>query len=51
LVAGLVVEHKTFGEGVIIKEDGKVILVRFKDGTQRSFLKDICEKLKLIWAV
>lgn len=51
LVAGLVVQHKAFGEGVIAKEDGNVILVRFEDGTQRSFLKDICEKQKLIWAV
>jgi|GEM_PF-3549326 len=51
LVAGLVVQHKAFGEGVIIKEEGNVILVRFKDGTQRSFLKDICDQMKLIWAV
>jgi len=51
LVAGLVVQHKAFGEGAIIKEEGNVILVRFKDGTQRSFLKDICAQMKLIWAV
>ncbi|MDR3541565.1 MAG: ATP-dependent helicase [Desulfosporosinus sp.] len=51
LVAGLVVQHKVFGEGVIAKEDGNVILVSFKDGSQRTFLKDICEKQKLIWAV
>jgi len=51
LVAGLVVQHKAFGEGIIINEEGNVILVRFKDGTQRSFLKDICAQMKLIWAV
>ncbi|ODA41684.1 putative ATP-dependent DNA helicase YjcD [Desulfosporosinus sp. BG] len=51
LVAGLVVQHKAFGEGVIAKEDGNVIMVRFKDGSQRTFLKDICEKQNLIWAV
>ena len=51
LVAGLVVEHKAFGEGVIVKADGNMIMVHFKNGTQRSFLKDICEKQKLIWAV
>jgi len=51
LVAGLVIQHKTFGEGIIAKEDGNVILVRFTDGSQRSFMKDICEKQKLIWAV
>ncbi|EHQ91258.1 ATP-dependent helicase [Desulfosporosinus youngiae] len=51
LVAGLVIRHKIFGEGVIAKEDGNMILVRFNDGSQRSFMKDICEKQKLIWAV
>ena len=49
-VAGLVVQHKAFGEGVIIKVDGNVITVNFKNGSQRSFLKDICEKQKLIWS-
>ena len=48
---GLVVEHKTFGEGVIVKEDDKVILVRFQDGAHRFFMKDICAQKKLIWAV
>jgi DNA helicase II / ATP-dependent DNA helicase PcrA len=48
---GLVVEHRTFGKGVILKEEKKVIHVRFKDGSERSFLKEICEKLNLIWAV
>jgi len=51
LVVGLVIEHKTFGEGVIVREDGNMILVLFKNGLQRSFLKDICENQKLIWAV
>lgn len=51
LVAGLIVQHKAFEEGVIVKEEGNVILVRFKDGTRRSFLKDICDQMKLIWAV
>ena len=50
LVAGLVVQHKIFGEGVITRQDGNVIHVSFKDGSQRSFLKDICEKQKLIWS-
>lgn len=49
LVIGLVVQHKAFGEGVIVKEDGNVIMVHFKNGSQRSFLRDICEKQKLIW--
>lgn len=48
---GSIVEHKTFGEGVIIKEEGNVILVQFQDGSQRTFLKDICEKQNLIWAI
>lgn len=48
---GLVVEHKTFGEGVILREEENMITVRFKDGSQRSFLKEICEKQHLIWAV
>ncbi|MCB8815500.1 ATP-dependent helicase [Desulfosporosinus shakirovi] len=51
LVVGLVIEHRTFGEGIIAKEDGNMILVHFKDGSQRSFMKDICEKQNLIWAV
>ncbi|GAB6156762.1 ATP-dependent helicase [Desulfosporosinus burensis] len=51
LVAGLVVQHKAFGEGVIVKDDGNVIMVLFKNGAQRSFMKDICEKQSLIWAV
>ena len=51
LTAGLVVEHKTFGEGVIVEEHGNVIVVLFKDGSQRTLMKDICEKQKLIWAV
>lgn len=51
LVAGLVVQHKAFGEGVIVKEDGNVIEVRFKNGSQRSFMKDICTKQRLIWAI
>jgi len=50
LVAGLVVSHKTFGKGVIVSEVGNVINVRFKDGSQRSFMKDFCEQQKLIWA-
>jgi len=50
-VVGLVIEHRTFGEGIIAKEDGNMILVHFKDGSQRSFMKDICEKQNLIWAV
>lgn len=51
LVAGLVVEHKVFGEGVIVSDEGNVIVVRFKNGSQRSFMKDICAKQKLIWVV
>ncbi len=51
LAAGLVVEHKVFGEGVIVKEEGNVIVVRFLDGSQRTLMKDICESQKLIWAV
>ena len=51
LVAGLVVQHKAFGEGVIVKDDGNVIIVRFKNGSQRTFMKDICENQKLIWPV
>lgn len=51
LAAGLIVEHKVFGEGVITKEDGNMIIVRFKDGSQRTLMKDICERQKLIWAV
>jgi len=50
LATGLVVSHKTFGKGVIVSEVGNVINVRFKDGSQRSFMKDICEQQKLIWA-
>ncbi|KJS47445.1 ATP-dependent helicase [Desulfosporosinus sp. BICA1-9] len=51
LVKGLVVQHKAFGEGVIVKDDGNVIMVLFKNGAQRSFMKDICEKESLIWAI
>jgi len=51
LVAGLVVEHKSFGEGVIVNDVGNVIVVRFRDGSQRSFMKDICAKQRLIWAI
>lgn len=51
LAAGSIVQHKAFGEGVIVKEDGNVVVVRFKNGSQRSFLKDICAKQKLIWAI
>lgn len=50
LAAGLVIFHKTFGKGVITYEEGNMIKVRFQDGSQRSFMKDICEKQKLIWA-
>lgn len=50
-VEGLIVEHKVFGEGVIIKEEGNVIIVHFKDGLQRTLMKDVCENQKLIWAV
>ncbi|MEA4902554.1 ATP-dependent helicase [Desulfitobacterium sp.] len=49
LVAGLVIFHKTFGKGVITYEEGNVIKIRFQDGSQRSFMKDFCEKQKLIW--
>jgi len=51
LVPGLVVQHKSFGEGVIVKDEGTMIVVRFKDSSQRSFMKDICAKQRLIWAV
>lgn len=51
LVPGLVVQHKAFGEGVILKDEGNMIVVRFKDNSQRSFMKDICAKQRLIWAV
>ncbi|KGK91287.1 DNA helicase UvrD [Desulfosporosinus sp. HMP52] len=51
LVPGLVVQHKSFGEGVILKDEGNMIVVRFKDSSQRSFMKDICAKQRLIWAV
>ncbi|SDH47751.1 ATP-dependent helicase [Desulfosporosinus hippei] len=51
LVPGLVVQHKSFGEGVILKDEGDMIVVRFKDSSQRSFMKDICAKQRLIWAV
>lgn len=48
-VPGLAVQHKSFGEGVIAREEGNVLVVRFKDGSQRSFMKDICVKQRLIW--
>lgn len=48
-VPGLAVHHKSFGEGVIAREEGNVLVVRFKDGSQRSFMKDICAKQRLIW--
>ncbi|MDP4159279.1 MAG: ATP-dependent helicase [Bacillota bacterium] len=48
---GSKVQHKAFGEGVIVKEDGTMITVRFNNGSQRSFLKDICEKQTLIWSI
>lgn len=51
LAAGLVVQHKAFGEGVVVKDEGTVIEVRFKNGSQRSFLKDICVRQNLIWAI
>ncbi|AFM40045.1 DNA/RNA helicase, superfamily I [Desulfosporosinus acidiphilus SJ4] len=51
LVAGLVIQHKSFGEGVIVNDEGNVIVVRFKNGSQRSFMKDICAKQRLIWAI
>lgn len=51
LVAGLVIQHKSFGEGVIVNDEGNVIVVRFKNGSQRSFIKDICAKQRLIWAI
>lgn len=44
LVAELVIQHKSFGEGVIVNDEGNVIVVRFKNGSQRSFMKDICAK-------
>lgn len=47
-VPGLVVQHKSFGEGVIAKEEGNVLVVRFKDDSQRSFMKDICTRQRLI---
>ncbi|MGC7871173.1 ATP-dependent helicase [Desulfosporosinus sp. SYSU MS00001] len=50
-VAGLVIQHKSFGEGVIVNDEGNVIVVRFKNGSQRSFMKDICAKQRLIWAI
>ncbi|MCO5387535.1 hypothetical protein [Desulfosporosinus sp.] len=50
-VPGLVVQHKSFGEGVIAREEGNVIVVRFKDGSQCSFMKDIYAKQRLIWAI
>lgn len=48
---GLVIEHKTFGQGVIVEEDHKVLIIRFNNGTERTFLKEICKKEDLIWAV
>ncbi|WP_088224697.1 ATP-dependent helicase [Desulfosporosinus sp. FKB] len=51
LVAGLVIQHKSFGEGVIVNDEGNVMVVRFKNGSQRSFMKDICAKQRLIWAI
>lgn len=51
LVTGVVIQHIAFGEGVIVKDDGPVIEVCFKNGSQRSFMKDICVKQKLIWAI
>lgn len=48
---GRVVEHRIFGEGEIVKEEGNIIIVRFQDGSQRTFSKEICERQKLIWAV
>ena len=51
LVAGLIVQHKAFGEGVIVQDEGNVIVVRFKNSSERSFVKDICAQQKLIWAI
>ncbi|WP_088186946.1 ATP-dependent helicase [Desulfosporosinus sp. FKA] len=50
-VAGLVIQHKSFGEGVIVNDEGNVMVVRFKNGSQRSFMKDICAQQRLIWAI
>lgn len=48
---GLMIEHKNFGGGVIVEEDHKILVIRFKNGEQRTFLKEICEREDLIWAV
>ncbi|MHB1654672.1 MAG: ATP-dependent helicase [Desulfitobacteriaceae bacterium] len=48
--AGLVVVHKIYGEGVITSERDNILIVRFNNGTVRSFMREICEKRKLLRA-
>lgn len=48
--AGLVVIHKSFGEGVITSDRGNLLTVRFNNGMERLFMRDICEKQNLLRA-
>lgn len=48
LVPGTTVLHKAFGHGKVIKVERDLVRIRFKDGTERSFLKDLCENENLL---
>jgi DNA helicase II / ATP-dependent DNA helicase PcrA len=48
---GLLVVHKTLGRGVITKEEGNMLTIKFDDGKERILLKDMCEKQKLLKAM
>jgi len=50
LCAGLVVIHKSFGEGVITLEQGEVLTVRFENGVEREFLRKFCVENNFLWA-
>lgn len=45
---GVLVFHKTLGRGVITKEEGNTLTIKFNDGKERMLLKDMCEKQNLL---
>lgn len=37
MVVGVKVKHKAFGEGTVVKSDGRIITVEFADNVQKKF--------------
>jgi DNA helicase II / ATP-dependent DNA helicase PcrA len=48
LVPGTTILHKDFGNGKVVKVERDLVRICFKDGTERSFLKEMCEDGNLL---